>query len=81
MGDSPIALLSKSTLTRPQLAATILRRTLMTGSNSKKILSDVAKIIPPLTGKLHKGQAGRVGVVGGSEELSGFLSIPLRSLC
>jgi len=34
----------------------------------KHILAEVEKIIPSLTGALHKGQAGRVGVVGGSRE-------------
>ena len=26
------------------------------------------KIIPPLDGSLHKGQSGRVGVIGGAQE-------------
>ena len=26
------------------------------------------KIIPPLDGTLHKGQSGRVGVIGGAQE-------------
>ncbi|KAI7900938.1 Ribokinase-like protein [Cokeromyces recurvatus] len=34
-------------------------------------LSKVRQIVPPLSSKLHKGQAGRVGVVGGSEEYTG----------
>ncbi|KAH7091889.1 YjeF domain-containing protein [Auriculariales sp. MPI-PUGE-AT-0066] len=36
-----------------------------------KLLAQVKQLIPPLTGKLHKGQAGRVAVVGGAEEYSG----------
>lgn len=35
---------------------------------SKRVLAEVKKIIPPLSEKLHKGQAGRVGVIGGSQE-------------
>ncbi|EJD36867.1 Ribokinase-like protein [Auricularia subglabra TFB-10046 SS5] len=38
---------------------------------SHKLLDQVRQLIPPLTGALHKGQAGRVAVVGGAEEYSG----------
>ncbi|KAG8935687.1 hypothetical protein FRC02_006963 [Tulasnella sp. 418] len=38
---------------------------------SKSLIDQVKQIIPPLTGKLHKGQAGRVGVVGGSADYTG----------
>ncbi|OZJ04020.1 hypothetical protein BZG36_03760 [Bifiguratus adelaidae] len=34
-------------------------------------LDVVKQLIPPLSEKLHKGQAGRVGVVGGSEDYTG----------
>ncbi|KAI8381163.1 H-hydrate dehydratase [Radiomyces spectabilis] len=34
-------------------------------------INKVRKLIPPLSGELHKGQAGRVGVVGGSEDYTG----------
>ncbi|KAL1935808.1 hypothetical protein VTP01DRAFT_4948 [Rhizomucor pusillus] len=34
-------------------------------------INKVRQIIPPLSKDLHKGQAGRVGVVGGSEEYTG----------
>ncbi|KAI8333644.1 Ribokinase-like protein [Chlamydoabsidia padenii] len=37
----------------------------------KPDLSKVKQIIPPLSGHLHKGQAGRIGIVGGSEEYTG----------
>ncbi|KAF8505048.1 Ribokinase-like protein [Gautieria morchelliformis] len=37
----------------------------------KEILSKVKLLIPPLTGKLHKGQSGRVGVVGGAQDYTG----------
>ncbi|KAF8315360.1 Ribokinase-like protein [Clavulina sp. PMI_390] len=36
-----------------------------------RILAEVKKIIPPLTERLHKGQAGRVGVIGGSQDYTG----------
>ncbi|ORX35741.1 putative cytoplasm protein [Kockovaella imperatae] len=35
------------------------------------LMSLVGKMIPPVSGKLHKGQAGRVGVLGGSGDYSG----------
>ncbi|KIO26226.1 hypothetical protein M407DRAFT_243792 [Tulasnella calospora MUT 4182] len=38
---------------------------------SRGLLDQVKLIIPPLNGKLHKGQAGRVGVVGGSADYTG----------
>ncbi|PWN40611.1 Ribokinase-like protein [Ceraceosorus guamensis] len=34
-------------------------------------LSDLRNLIPPLTSEAHKGQAGRVGIVGGSADYSG----------
>ncbi|KAI8881733.1 YjeF domain-containing protein [Backusella circina FSU 941] len=34
-------------------------------------ISKVRQLIPPLSHHLHKGQAGRVGVVGGSEDYTG----------
>ncbi|KAJ3150816.1 hypothetical protein HDU89_002812 [Geranomyces variabilis] len=39
--------------------------------NHPKLLQTVKKVIPPLSGALHKGQAGRIGVVGGSEDYTG----------
>ncbi|CAK9781098.1 unnamed protein product [Cutaneotrichosporon oleaginosum] len=35
------------------------------------LLSLVRRMIPPLSPKLHKGQAGRIGVLGGSGDYSG----------
>lgn len=32
------------------------------------MIDDIAKIIPQLTHGLHKGQMGRIAVVGGSKE-------------
>jgi len=38
---------------------------------AKRIIKEVQKIIPPLSPKMHKGQAGRVGVIGGSQDYTG----------
>ncbi|KAJ3020205.1 hypothetical protein HKX48_001150 [Thoreauomyces humboldtii] len=43
----------------------------LTGASSASLLANVRKLLPPLTGVLHKGQAGRIGVVGGSEDYTG----------
>jgi len=40
-------------------------------SSSSSILKEVARLIPPLSSEMHKGQAGRVGVVGGSRDYTG----------
>ncbi|KAJ7170471.1 Ribokinase-like protein [Mycena crocata] len=37
----------------------------------KAILAQVKKLIPPLDGSLHKGQSGRVGVLGGALDYTG----------
>lgn len=37
----------------------------------RSILAEVKQIIPPLSEKMHKGQAGRVGIVGGSRDYTG----------
>ncbi|CCX04430.1 Ribokinase-like protein [Pyronema domesticum] len=39
--------------------------------NSKELLKQVKKIIPPLLEKFHKGQQGRVAVIGGCEDYTG----------
>lgn len=36
--------------------------------NSEKMLADLRKMIPPLSDCFHKGQAGRIGIIGGSEK-------------
>ncbi|KAK7677588.1 hypothetical protein QCA50_019399 [Cerrena zonata] len=38
---------------------------------SKHILEQIKKLIPPLNGTLHKGQSGRVGVLGGALDYTG----------
>lgn len=37
----------------------------------RSLLNEVKAIIPPLLPEFHKGQAGRVGVIGGSREYTG----------
>lgn len=34
----------------------------------RHVFEQIKQIIPPLNGKLHKGQSGRVGVLGGALE-------------
>lgn len=34
-------------------------------------MDQIRQIIPPLNGKLHKGQSGRVGVLGGALDYTG----------
>lgn len=38
---------------------------------TKEVLSRVRQMIPPMLEKFHKGQLGRVGVIGGSEDYTG----------
>lgn len=40
-------------------------------SATKDILSKLQRIIPPMLDKFHKGQLGRVAVIGGSEDYTG----------
>ncbi|ORY88149.1 Ribokinase-like protein [Leucosporidium creatinivorum] len=40
-------------------------------SSHAEILAECRKLIPPLSQELHKGQAGRIGVVGGSADYAG----------
>ncbi|XP_033868513.1 ATP-dependent (S)-NAD(P)H-hydrate dehydratase-like isoform X3 [Acipenser ruthenus] len=44
---------------------------LQTVRNMENILPLVRNIIPPLTSKKHKGQDGRVGIIGGCREYTG----------
>jgi len=39
--------------------------------NDEDLLSSARNFIPQLTNKMHKGQAGRIAVIGGSEEYTG----------
>ncbi|EAQ92889.1 hypothetical protein CHGG_01124 [Chaetomium globosum CBS 148.51] len=38
---------------------------------TKDIIARVRQMIPPMLEKFHKGQLGRVGVIGGSEDYTG----------
>lgn len=37
----------------------------------EKTLLNVRKMIPPLLDRFHKGQAGKIGIIGGSESYTG----------
>ena len=41
------------------------------GSQHVQLLQSFKKVIPPLLFDTHKGESGRIGVVGGSEEYTG----------
>ncbi|EQL36828.1 hypothetical protein BDFG_01781 [Blastomyces dermatitidis ATCC 26199] len=45
--------------------------TQMMSGPSKKLLANVRRIIPPMLEKFHKGQLGRVAVIGGSPDYTG----------
>jgi hypothetical protein len=57
---------SPSSTTRDTSA--FLNRDLVIRMSVAKTLQRIKQFIPPLSGEMHKGQAGRVGVIGGSEE-------------
>ncbi|KAI5927543.1 Ribokinase-like protein [Camillea tinctor] len=40
-------------------------------SATRQILAKVRRMVPPMLGKFHKGQLGRVAVIGGSEDYTG----------
>ncbi|KAG9297968.1 hypothetical protein G9A89_018796 [Geosiphon pyriformis] len=40
-------------------------------NSSKPSLQALRQLVPPLSPDLHKGQAGRIGIIGGSEEYTG----------
>ncbi|EDN06102.1 predicted protein [Histoplasma mississippiense (nom. inval.)] len=44
-------------------------------SPSKKLLANVRRIIPPMLERFHKGQLGRVAVIGGSAECAPHISL------
>ncbi|CDR39358.1 CYFA0S03e02476g1_1 [Cyberlindnera fabianii] len=43
----------------------------LNGKSTKQLLRFVQKIVPPLLPSLHKGQAGRIVVIGGCEDYTG----------
>merc|ERR1712224_215451 len=40
-------------------------------SATKNVLAKVQRMVPPMLEKFHKGQLGRVAVIGGSEDYTG----------
>lgn len=36
-----------------------------------QLIPNIKKIIPPLSPSFHKGQAGKIGIIGGSKEYTG----------
>ncbi|MCJ1313493.1 hypothetical protein MMC25_007172 [Agyrium rufum] len=44
---------------------------IMLSANSKKMLIKVRQMVPPMLDKFHKGQLGRVAVIGGSQDYTG----------
>jgi ATP-dependent NAD(P)H-hydrate dehydratase len=40
-------------------------------TSMSNLLDRVRKLVPPLAQSLHKGQAGKIGVLGGSREYTG----------
>jgi ATP-dependent NAD(P)H-hydrate dehydratase len=46
-------------------------------TSSKVLFKKVRKIVPPLLEKFHKGQHGRVAVIGGSLEYVEWLPVQL----
>ncbi|EHA53157.1 YjeF [Pyricularia oryzae 70-15] len=49
-----------STDTEPQMSAA-----------TRGVMASVRRLVPPMLDKFHKGQLGRVGVIGGSEDYTG----------
>ncbi|MCO5591544.1 hypothetical protein L7F22_045530 [Adiantum nelumboides] len=43
----------------------------MASSTARSLLAEVKQLIPPLSAEMHKGQAGRVAVVGGCLDYTG----------
>ncbi|XP_018555861.1 ATP-dependent (S)-NAD(P)H-hydrate dehydratase isoform X1 [Lates calcarifer] len=66
----------QSQLLNPDPQALVLERHYCLGSTSHRgmdddILSLVKSIVPPLTSKKHKGQDGRIGIIGGCQDYTG----------
>ncbi|XP_035459908.2 ATP-dependent (S)-NAD(P)H-hydrate dehydratase isoform X1 [Scophthalmus maximus] len=68
--------LQQSRLLDPDPRALVFERYYSSGSTSHSsmdddILSLVKSIVPPLTSKKHKGQDGRIGIIGGCQDYTG----------
>nr|XP_020464989.1 ATP-dependent (S)-NAD(P)H-hydrate dehydratase isoform X1 [Monopterus albus]XP_020464990.1 ATP-dependent (S)-NAD(P)H-hydrate dehydratase isoform X1 [Monopterus albus] len=66
----------QSQLLNPDPQALVFERYCSLGSTSERgmdddVLSVVKSIIPPLTSKKHKGQDGRIGIIGGCQDYTG----------
>ncbi|XP_033472391.1 ATP-dependent (S)-NAD(P)H-hydrate dehydratase isoform X1 [Epinephelus lanceolatus] len=66
----------QSQLLNPDPQALVFDRYYSLGSTSHRgmdddILSLVKSIVPPLTSKKHKGQDGRIGIIGGCQDYTG----------
>ncbi|KAK9762730.1 hypothetical protein K7432_011253 [Basidiobolus ranarum] len=70
---SPILRASQASTSKYQVFHRVLLsdRTYSRMPASQPSIQDIKEIIPPLSSELHKGQAGRVGVIGGSEDYTG----------
>ncbi|SOV09182.1 ATP-dependent (S)-NAD(P)H-hydrate dehydratase [Ustilago sp. UG-2017a] len=67
-----------SSTTPTKIASTITNnlssltsKALSTTSTQRALMQSVKSIIPPLSSAKHKGQAGRIGIVGGSKDYTG----------
>ena len=49
----------------------LANKALATSSTQHSLMQSVKRIIPPLTDAKHKGQSGRIGIVGGSRDYTG----------
>ncbi|CAJ1079527.1 ATP-dependent (S)-NAD(P)H-hydrate dehydratase isoform X2 [Xyrichtys novacula] len=66
----------QSQLSSPDPQALVLERHFSLGSTSHRGMDDdflslVKSIVPPLTSKKHKGQDGRIGIIGGCQDYTG----------
>ncbi|XP_070694160.1 ATP-dependent (S)-NAD(P)H-hydrate dehydratase [Pempheris klunzingeri] len=66
----------QSQLLNPEPQALVFERYFSSGSTAHRgmdddILSLVKSIVPPLTSKKHKGQDGRIGIIGGCQDYTG----------
>lgn len=49
------------------------------GATENDLLKEVKNIVPKLSNDRHKGQAGRIGIIGGSKEYPGTILFPIVS--
>lgn len=51
--------------------SSLASKAMATTSTQQSLMQSVKRIIPPLSSTKHKGQAGRIGIVGGSKDYTG----------